>query len=315
MSMRADVVFLNGLVLEGIIACKLFTSRPVAVKVVGDLIWERARHHGYNVGLEAFQKRRQPLRWELLKKLQAWYVRKADRVIVPSQFLASIVAGWGVAPERVTVVYNSVENEPGKTASGRHPDFDIVTVARLVPWKGIAELIDLANENGWSLRVVGDGPLRSALEKRATRPGMHASVSFSGQVPRERMRDELRRGRVFVLNSSYEGLPHVVIEAMAAGVPVVATAVGGTPETIRDGIDGYQVAPGDLAVLSDRIRELLADSDLQQSMGQAGTCRVAERFSFSSMVRDTERVLREVCGLTQGLDGDKRVPSAGVRHG
>jgi glycosyltransferase involved in cell wall biosynthesis len=292
-----DVIYLNGLVFEGVIACKLLASRPIAVKVVGNLIWERARNRGNTDNLDEFQIRRQHPFWEFMKWLQSWYMRKADRVIVPSRYLATVVAKWGVPPDRIAVVYNSVDTSPGETGKGIEPDFDIVTVARLVPWKGVAELIDLACENGWSLRIVGDGPLRTELEERVIRLKSHSRVCFAGQVPGEQVANELRRGRIFVLNSTYEGLPHVVIEAITAGTPTIATAVGGTPETIRDGVDGYLVAPGDSAALGQRIQTLLADPELRKKMAKDGRKNLASKFSFPTMVERTESALHEISGL------------------
>lgn len=299
MAQKADVVFMNGLVLEGVIACKLLSSRPVVVKVVGDLIWEQARRAGVCDSLESFQGKSQGLRWEMLKKLQGWYMRKADLVIVPSRYLAFIVSKWGVAPERIPVIYNSVrfhgQNE--KCEYDEKPDVDLVTVARLVPWKGLSELITVAFNHGWSLRIVGDGPLRAELEMLVLKLGASQLVSFAGHVPADKVAGEIRRGRVFVLNSSYEGLPHVILEAKAVGVPVVATDVGGTSETIQTGINGYLVSWNDQQSLIAPIKTLLADTALRSRIADAGRRQVAESFSSGRMVQEITRVLSEAAGV------------------
>lgn len=294
MAREADVAFLNGLMLEGILACKVLSNRSVVMKVVGDLIWEQARRVGCENSMEEFQNRRQSVRWEMLKRLQSWYVNKADRVIVPSKYLMSIVAKWGVSPSRLVVVYNSVCAEESVVVGNGKPCFDMVTVARLVPWKGISELITLAHERGWTLKIIGDGPMRQELEALVKRLQMGRSVKFSGNVSVGRVADEIRDARVFVLNSSYEGLPHVVLEAKAAGVPVVATAVGGTPETIHDAVDGYLVPDGDRESLGDRVHALLVDAELRWRVCKAAHQQLAEQFSFSRMVEETTRVLRDV---------------------
>lgn len=299
MAQKADVVFLNGLVLEGVVACKLLSSRPVVVKVVGDLIWEQARRAGVCDSLESFQNKSQGLRWEMLKKLQGWYMRKADRVIVPSRYLASIVSKWGVARERIPVIYNSVQchaqNE--EYEYNEKPAVDLVTVARLVPWKGLSELITLAFNHGWSLRIVGDGPLRAELEMLVHELGAGTLVSFAGHVPADKVAGEIRRGRVFVLNSSYEGLPHVILEAKAVGVPVVATDVGGTSETIQEGINGYLVSWNDQQSLIAPIETLLADTALRSRIADAGRRHVAESFSSARMVQEITHVLTEAAGV------------------
>jgi glycosyltransferase involved in cell wall biosynthesis len=297
----ADIVFLNGLVLEGVIACKLLSSRPVVVKVVGDLIWEQARRAGVCDSLDAFQDKSQALRWVMLKMLQGWYMQKADRIIVPSRYLARIVSKWGVSPERISVIYNSVQRpvQNEEYESNQKPDVDLVTVARLVPWKGLSELISMAFTHGWSLRIVGDGPLRTELEMLVLKMGASQLVSFAGHVQADKVASEIQRGRVFVLNSSYEGLPHVILEAKAAGVPVVATDVGGTSETIQPGINGYLVTWNDQKSLIAPIKTLLADAALRSRIADAGRRQVAESFSSVRMVQEIIGVLSETAGVLE----------------
>lgn len=293
LAIGADVVYLNGLVLEGVLATKIFGSRSVVVKVVGDLVWERAQNQqAIRLDINEFQIAKLSLKWTLLRRLQGWYTARADRVIVPSQYLAEIVAGWGVARNRLRVVYNAVPF-PEAADAENVPVADIVTVARLVPWKGIAELITIAADHGWSLRVVGDGPLRKELEQLAQSSG--ANVSFVGHVEKSQVPAEIRRGRLFVLNSTYEGLPHIVLEAKASGVAVVATAAGGTPETIADGIDGWLVPVGDNDALAAVIGCVLLDESMRDASVRAAHKKLVEKFSFSSMVRNTEIVLMESC--------------------
>jgi glycosyltransferase involved in cell wall biosynthesis len=189
-------------------------------------------------------------------------------------------------------VHNSVETEAA--GEERVKRYDLVTVARLVPWKGLEELVSLAAASGWSLRIVGEGPLRATLERQVREAGAEGRISLAGQVERERVAAEILKAKVFVLNSRYEGLPHVVLEAMALGVPVVATAAGGTPEALRDTLEGYLVPVGDTSLLRSRLAELLADEALRRRLGSAGRRAVQERFSLESMVRETEAVLRAI---------------------
>lgn len=286
----ADVVYLNGLVLEGIIATKLLGRRAVVVKVVGDLIWEKARNQrATSLSIDAFQGAKLPLRWRLLRRLQGWYTGLADAVITPSRYLAGIVGCWGIAPTRLRVVYNAVELPPATAVTAAQAD--IVTVARLVPWKGLGDLITVVAENSWSLRIVGDGPLRDELESQAR--ALHANVTFRGQVPAVRVPEEIRGGRLFVLFSSYEGLPHIVLEAKAAGVAVIASAAGGTPEAINHGVDGWLVPVGDRRALTAAIARLLGDDEQRRTLAKQGCSSIGERFSHERMVRDTASVLQE----------------------
>jgi glycosyltransferase involved in cell wall biosynthesis len=289
---QADVVYLNGLVFEGIVATKLFIRRPAVVKVVGDLIWERARNQSAsNLELDSFQSSRLPFRWKFLRWLQAWYTSAATAVITPSEYLARIVVGWGVEKSRVRVVYNAVPQ-----VNALHSEtlsYDLVTVCRLVPWKGLQDLVSITAEQGLKLRVVGDGPMRHELESMAR--SLQANVSFAGHVNHGDVALEIRSAKLFVLNSTYEGLPHIVLEAKAAGVAVLASAAGGTPETIEHGVDGWLVPVGDKSKLSDSIRLLLQEDRLRDDLVLAGLKRMSAKFSLTTQVSETAAVLAEVC--------------------
>jgi len=225
----ADVVYLNGLVLEGVIASKILRRKPTVIKIVGYLIWERARVNGMTQDtIDDFQHKSYNLKWNILKKIQGWYTNLADKIITPSQYLAEIVAQWGINKSQIKIIYNSVH-----------------------PWKGISELINVVIPNNWSLNIIGDGILKTTLEKQV-KPSQTHLVKFLGYIPKEQVIEEIAKAKVFILNSTYEGLPHIVLEAKAAGVPVIATAVGGTPETITDGVNGYLIQAGDNPALTEK---------------------------------------------------------------
>ncbi len=294
---QADVVYLNGLVLEGVIACKLFSCRRVVVKVVGDLIWEKARNASATEStIDAFQSQRHSLKWDLLRRLQSWYTRKADLVIVPSRYLASIVEGWGVVKSNIAVIYNAVEMNATGTVK---EEWDLITVARLVPWKNVDTLIRLSASHSWRLKIVGDGPLKNSLEALVDQLGARNDIQFTGHVDKNSVAKHIRSARAFVLNSSYEGLPHIVLEAKAAGVPVIATSVGGTVETINDGVDGYLVPDGDEQALAAVINRLMSDQELRERIGRSGQESVRDQFSFSTMVSETEHWLVNTSATTQ----------------
>ncbi|MGD0807192.1 MAG: glycosyltransferase family 4 protein, partial [Anaerolineales bacterium] len=227
----ADLIYANGLFIEAAIAAVL-TGKRLVMKVVGDWAWERARNQGVgSPTIEEFQARRQPLRWEMIKWLRTVVTRRADLVIAPSRYLAGIISGWGIPASKIKTIYNAVEVLPD-TPPASLPPFPgrtLITVARLVQWKGIDALIEwLSTRSDLRLLVIGDGPERSNLESLAARSGAADRVVFTGNVSRQQVMAYLKASDLFVLNSDYEGLPHVVLEAYAAGVPVVATSVGGT---------------------------------------------------------------------------------------
>lgn len=291
LSKEADVIYLNGLVLEGVLAAKVLSRRAVVVKVVGDRIWEMARNKGWtSLELDDFLKTGKGLKLSLLKWLQKWYTSKADQVITPSGYLKQVVSQWGVPTGKIQVVYNAVP-KPSISSKPTPTRWDCVTVARLVPWKGIGPLIEVCAERGFSLLVIGDGPLRAELEALADRLGMRGRVKFTGHLHHSRVAEAMREAKVFVLNSTYEGLPHIVLEAKMAGLPVVATAAGGTGETIRDGLDGSLVPVGDAQRLGEAIAFYLAHEGERKKAVEASHQFIAEQFSFPAMLRKTQDLL------------------------
>jgi len=291
---EADVLYLNGLVLEGVIASMLCRT-PAVVKVVGDLMWERAQARGRRETLDEFQLTRLPFTWRLLRDLQSRYMGAVARIITPSRYLKSIVSGWGIPDDRVAVVYNAVEPAAEEPSAGTLPDaaatFDVVTVGRLVPWKGIDALVRICARRGWRLLVVGDGPLKKDLQQLAQ--SVSADVTFCGRVAQTLVAGHMRQAKVFVLNSTYEGLPHIVLEAMMAGVPVIATAVGGTPECIDHAVDGLLVPAGDDTQLEREIARVIGDVPFRERLVANATSKMRTAFVYTTMVEGTESILRQ----------------------
>ena len=206
-----------------------------------------------------------------------------------SRYLAKIVQGWGVHPDKIDVIPNAVECLPPEDL---RPEVDLVTVARLVPWKGLLELIDLATIQNWSLSIVGDGPMREELALKIRASGSN-KIQLRGAVTQKQVPRELRRGRVFVLNSSYEGLPHIVLEAKSAGLPVVATDAGGTIETINDRKNGRLLPVGNIKQLGLVLEELLGNERERIKLRSAGYSQIENEFSLKQMAAETERLITQ----------------------
>ncbi len=304
----AEVLFVNGLGMEAALA-NLLLRRPLILKVVGDFAWERATNKGWvSDEFETFQttryhKRitRHGLRTELLKCLRSWWTRRADRIITPSRYLARWVAAWGVPAEKITVIYNALEPVDGikpaplpfdRLLSTTSLKFKVVTVGRLVRWKGVDGLLKaVAQLDGVSLVIVGDGPERQDLEEQTRSLGIAEKVYFAGQASHNEALSLIAACDLFVLNSSYEGFPHVVLEAMSLGLPVVATAVGGTPEVVEEGYNGKLIELSDNGLLQEALSHLIT-SPLERQHLAEGARRTAGHFRFSAMIEQTEAVLQ-----------------------
>ncbi len=171
----------------------------------------------------------------------------------------------------------------------------VLTVARLDAQKGLGYLLEAAALAPEAQFVVaGEGPERSALEAQAAALGIAGRVTLLGY--RSDIADLIAACDVFVLPSLFEGLPLSVLEAMAAGRPVIATAIGGTDEAITPGETGLLVPPADPAALAGAIRALLADRPLAARLARAGRARVEAEFSAARMVREVVQVYRELLG-------------------
>ncbi|MGQ0571159.1 MAG: glycosyltransferase family 4 protein, partial [Armatimonadota bacterium] len=288
-----------GLSLEATLA-NMVVRKPLVLKIVGDLAWERSTLFGWvKDSFEEFQRQRYAPKVELLKRLQAWWVRQADTVVVHSRSLVRRVEAWGVPPERLVVIPNAIvipnaAAMPGRNGIATLPlatTLKVVTVARLVPWKGIEGVIEAATAvDGAGLVVVGDGPDRPRLERYVRTLGMADRVYFAGQQPRDETLALMAASDIFVLNSAWEGLSHTLLEAMALGLPVIATAVGASPEIVRDGETGRLIPPDDSRALRDALQSLAASPSERVRLA-AGARRTVQRFSASVLVEEMEALL------------------------
>ena len=223
-----------------IFAAKILFRINYIAKVPGDIVWERARNKAEtHLGISDFQASPFRVRYRIFRKLYSSSLRAATKVIVPSKGLYKLCESWGVQNQNLHLVYNSINVQKFDVNTNWVPKYDVLTVCRLTPWKGVAELIELCSELQFSLLIVGDGPERERLVNLAKAVGCEAV--FLGNIPSELMPDIYKDAHVFVLNSDYEGLPHALVEARAAGCLSIAKAGTGSEEVIHHGEDGFLI--------------------------------------------------------------------------
>lgn len=228
----------------------------------------------------------------------------ADRVICVSQTVADFFVREVGLPERqIVVIPNGLDlrafeglptRQEARALLGLPADRPLVgTVARLTPVKRLDVLLRaLASLPQADAVLVGDGPERARLEALSQELGLASRVRFAGR--QDDVRPWLAALDVFALSSDWEGLPNAALEAMACGLPVVAAAVGGTPEAVVDGVTGLLVPPADPAAMTCALAALLRDPRLQSTMGQAGRERVERNFTAQQMARRTEALYEEL---------------------
>jgi glycosyltransferase involved in cell wall biosynthesis len=204
----------------------------------------------------------------------------------------------GVPAERIVVVCNGVDTRAFPRASRERSDtIRLGVLARLHRANGHETLLSAlsilaARRAGWRCVLAGDGPEERRLRTLAASGGLASLVEFAGHssdAPRF-----LATLDIYVHPCLVSGMPNAVLEAMATGLPVVATAVGGTPEAVVDGETGLLVPPRDPEALAAALERLIADEPLRRRMGAAGRARVEAHFSVERMVADTEALLERV---------------------
>jgi len=188
--------------------------------------------------------------------------------------------------ERTTVIRNAVELQPARPEPAGGPPL-VLGVGRLKAPKDFGTLVHamaLLPTDSCRLRVAGDGPERTALSEEIQALGLAGTVELLGD--RDDVAELLRRSHVFVLSSRSEGMPMSVLEAMATGVPVVASAVGGLPELVVEEETGLLVEPGDEKALAGAIASLLDDPELRRKLGSAGHARARDLFDLEHWRRE-----------------------------
>jgi glycosyltransferase involved in cell wall biosynthesis len=270
----ADVVYATATYAAAAVASAA-ARRPLLAKLVSDPAYERARRYRLASGtLEEFQ-RPGSRAVEALKRLRTRALRRARTIVVPSAYLAEIAAGWGLDNERIVVLTNPAP-ELGVVEPEPLPDGTFVFAGRLTAQKDLGVAIDaVARLPGARLVLVGDGPEREQLERRAAAAGVNGRIVFAGARPRDEVIRYLAGAHAALLPSAWENLPHAAVEALAAGTPVVATAVGGVPEVVHDGENGLLVEPGSPELLAAAMRRVLEEDGLRDRLAAAAAPSVA----------------------------------------
>lgn len=249
--------------------------------------------------------------------LQAGLYRQIERLVGPlsariitvSEYDRQLALDARIVPaDRVVTVHNGMPDiAPGLRADpGRTPP-RLVMVARFGAQKDHRTLLRALaglQAQAWEVDLIGEGPLMDEVRDLASALGLAGRVQFLGQ--RMDVDQLLARAQASLLVTNWEGFPLSILESMRAGLPVVASDVGGVSESVRDGETGYLVPRGDADLLRDRLGRLLADAALRERLGRSGRARYEQEFTLSHCVARTLAVYREV------LTGGRRAALAAI---
>lgn len=227
----------------------------------------------------------------------------SGRFRVPESKIENI--GVGTDLERIS---RATPAEELKRELGLGESKVVGVVAKLSPVKGHGHFLEAAAfiskaDGDVRFLIVGDGPERTRLEREAGELGLSGKVHFIGV--RDDVPAVLKLMDVLVLSSLSEGSPNVVLEGMAAGVPVVATRVGGVPEVVEDGVSGFLVDPGDVPGLSNAVLRLLNDADRAREMGRKGRATAVENYDINRVVARVEDVFSSLLERAGGPAGGR----------
>ena len=294
-SRGADVIYVQNAMAAGLPAVLVGRLRriPVVLKFVGDEAWERASQTGKTKKrLEEFLAAPEG-GWHttLRMAIQGFVLRHADIVTAPSLYLRdALVRTYGVKNQRAFVNYNVAVIDAEAPFKATPVPHQIVTTARLTEWKGIdgtIRAVALLKEKYADVRLVvcGDGPEMQNLKNLARDKGVAERVTFLGNVSRAETWHQRKCSEVYVLNSTYEGLPHTALTSFAAEIPMVATNIPGTNEAVYDGQSGLLVPAGDDTALANAIARLFDDAELRATVVAGATKILKEKFSWDAHIK------------------------------
>lgn len=303
-SKETDLIYVQNAMAAGlpVALVSILRNKPYVLKFVGDEAWERAsQNRKTEKRLEEFLREPEGgIRTTFMMWIQGFVLRHASVVTTPSAYLREeIIKAYGVHPERAVVNYNAAEEPqilPFETARKKH---QIATTARLVAWKGIAGIIRALkivknNIPDTTLVVAGDGPEMANLKELASELGVNDAVKFLGNISRAETWQLRKSSDVYVLNSTYEGLPHTVLTSFAAEIPTIATNISGTNEAVYHNETGLLVEPDDDKKLAESIELLFNNKELANKLVKNGSLLLKEKFSWESHVENLDSIFQSV---------------------
>ena len=295
---RADVVYTTGMFGRSALGSAL-ARRPYVLKLTADPAFERARRRGIVDGtVDEFQQLAGGPAVRALRLARDAELRRAAHVFTPSTYLRELVVGWGVAADSVSVLPNPAPPLPAlapRDELRRSFGFTGPTLAfagRLTAQKSLRIALDaLAAVDDVELAIAGEGDERVTIERDVAELGLGSRVRLLGAQPRARVVELFAAADASILSSSWENFPHTVVEALAVGTPVLATATGGVAEVVRDGENGLLVPLGDSAALAAAIRRYFGDDALRGRLRAAAAPSVAA-YAPERVFSQLEDVLR-----------------------
>ena len=287
-TLKSDRLFSNGLYLESA-CCLLLTKKSGTAKIVGDQLWERDFNNN-RTQLDALQfslQRNYGFKIFIMRKLLNWSFNRFQRIITPSELLVELSSIWKLRAE-VSFIPNGVELP---ILNFTEKKYDLITVSRLITLKRIDKLIEIASKLDLSLAIVGTGPAEANLKILAKE--LDSKTSFFGYLNQRQILPLLEQSRYFALFSVHEGLSFALLEAMAAGIPPIASRVNGNEAVILNQIDGYLVDVDNLQICSKQVEDILASNNEYELVANNAIQKIRKKYSLElTLLKTTDVVLQ-----------------------
>lgn len=296
---KVDLIYVLDPLVMGVVC--LIVAKVLEKKIIlrygGDPTWETAFRTGKTSKLlvDFLNYPDAGLGSKLAVFLTGFVFRNVDKVVANCKFLKDVAVNqYKTNPNRVEVIYNAVDIVKNVKVYQKKKIYKILAFGRLVPWKNYGKIIEavvLVNSHDKikaELIICGDGPEKNKLEKLSKKLPFIKIINGT----RSEVISLLGKADVYVLNSSFEGSPHQVLEAFSVGTPVVATDIPGTNEIAINNKTALTVRPGDIQDLADKIENVLSDPILAKKLANNGRDVLSKKFSWFLTIKQLESVFK-----------------------
>ncbi len=327
LSGRSDIIYSWDLYAAGLssfLAKKVFWRKKLIIRFVGDSAWENYFSKSQNKifknsefsfdDILKFQDKKYGLYIEFRKWIRKKMLLAADIVVVPSGFMKEAALKIGVSEQKIKLIYNSVdflfdenikkdlENTTAQTCRNElgigEENINLVSVSRLTPWKGHKMIIDLMSElakeyTNIKFFIIGDGPEYNNLESQISNLKLEKTVFLKGKLEHKEVFKYLKCADIFLLNTAYEGLSHVLLETMTVGIPVITTNLPSNMELIENGKNGFLVDYNDKQGFYGAITKIIKEPELKQKFLKESENKL-KNFTFEKLASQTINVFNEL---------------------
>ncbi|MBV22447.1 MAG: hypothetical protein CMI57_03070, partial [Parcubacteria group bacterium] len=295
---NADIIFAQDPVSVGfpaVLASKVL-SKKFILKIVGDYAWEQYQvENNKFISIEEFQTGSFGFKAGIRRKVERWVAKSAEKIIVPSLYLKKIISMWGIDEKNINVVNNGFKcgvecgNRETLRTLLQFKGNLIISIGRLVPWKGFDTLISIfpeikKNIPDIKLIIAGSGPDKSRLQELIDEQGLQDDVALTGGLDKDVLLRYIKASDVFVLNTGYEGFSHQLLEVMDIGIPIVTTDIGGNPEIIENEKSGLLIGFNDEKEIEKSVIKLLNNKKYGNTLVRQAQKKVQE-FSEEKMIK------------------------------